>query len=697
MIDTSLGLVLVVTGLVAWERRPSVRTGPLLVASGALWSVGAYAPSGLMPFALLGFAFERYYDVVFAYLTLTFPDRRLARSGPRRPRPPCGCLRRAVGVPAVRGLQLHRDGQPGRPGQNDRLFEALQVATSSVIVVAALGVAALALLRLRRARPVGRRILRPVVAAGALAAVVAAYDAFELVVFVRTGQGLLTFEEPWGEVASWTIISLVVLVALGFLAGTLRMRIGHGVVARMAAQLDSVDDPARFEVALREALGDPDLELRLVDQAGGWVDVTGHPADPPDDQPDVDRVATVLAGPEGLLGAIVHDRSLNEDTGLMAATVSVMRFALENARLTATVRAQLEEVRASRTRLVAAGEAERRRIERDLHDGAQQRLIGVTLTLQQAREQARLAHPDAPYVELLDDASDELLAAVDELRELARGIHPAILTEVGLRPAVAGLARRSAVPVDLQRRARGPVGARCRGRGVLHRGRGADQRDPALRGAPRGGAHRTPRRPPAGPGERRRRRRRRRIARDRAGGDQRPAGRDLGRLVGRQPARRRHQAASGDPVRVIVADDSAVIRVGVVRILSDAGMDVVAEARTADELLALVAEHRPDLAVVDIRMPPGGNAGLRAATRIRDEYGGAVKILVLSQYLEPDYALSLLEAGVGGVGYLLKDRVADSHSCSRPRSGSARAARPSIPPWSASWCAPGAASTGSPG
>ncbi len=450
VIDTSLGLVLVVTGLVAWERRPSVRTGPLLVASGALWSVGAYAPSGLMPFALLGFAFERYYDVVFAYLTLTFPDRRLAR----RDRVVLGLLAGAFVVRSASRLFVDCSctgmASPVALVENDRLFEALQVATSSVIVVAALGVAALALLRLRRARPVGRRILRPVVAAGALAAVVAAYDAFELVVFVRTGEGLLTFEEPWGEVASWTIISLVVLVALGFLAGTLRMRIGHGVVARMAAQLDSVDDPGRLEVALREALGDPDLELRLVDQAGGWVDVTGHPADPPDDQPDVDRVATVLAGPEGLLGAIVHDRSLNEDTGLMAATVSVMRFALENARLTATVRAQLEEVRASRTRLVAAGEAERRRIERDLHDGAQQRLIGVTLTLQQAREQARLAHPDAPYVQLLDDASDELLAAVDELRELARGIHPAILTEVGLRPAVAGLARRSAVPVDLR-------------------------------------------------------------------------------------------------------------------------------------------------------------------------------------------------------------------------------------------------------
>jgi DNA-binding NarL/FixJ family response regulator len=112
---------------------------------------------------------------------------------------------------------------------------------------------------------------------------------------------------------------------------------------------------------------------------------------------------------------------------------------------------------------------------------------------------------------------------------------------------------------------------------------------------------------------------------------------------------------------VIVADDSAVIRAGVVRILADAGLDVVAEARTAGELLDLVAAHRPDLAVVDIRMPPGGNAGLAAAVRIREEYRGEVRILLLSQYLEPEYALSLLEAGVGGVGYLLKDRVAEGH------------------------------------
>jgi DNA-binding NarL/FixJ family response regulator len=112
-------------------------------------------------------------------------------------------------------------------------------------------------------------------------------------------------------------------------------------------------------------------------------------------------------------------------------------------------------------------------------------------------------------------------------------------------------------------------------------------------------------------------------------------------------------------MRVIVADDSAVIRQGVVRILGEAGIDVVGEARDAEQLLKMVDELLPDLAVVDIRMPPEGNAGLGAAEQIRDGHSGSVGVLVLSQYLEPDYALRLLSAGMGGVGYLLKDRVVE--------------------------------------
>jgi len=112
-------------------------------------------------------------------------------------------------------------------------------------------------------------------------------------------------------------------------------------------------------------------------------------------------------------------------------------------------------------------------------------------------------------------------------------------------------------------------------------------------------------------------------------------------------------------LRAIVADDSVVIRQGVARILSDGGFRVVAEARDGDELLDAVAAEPPHLAVVDIRMPPGGNAGLAAALTIRERFA-TVGVLVLSQFLEPEYALRLLGAGVDRVGYLLKDRLGEA-------------------------------------
>ena len=112
-------------------------------------------------------------------------------------------------------------------------------------------------------------------------------------------------------------------------------------------------------------------------------------------------------------------------------------------------------------------------------------------------------------------------------------------------------------------------------------------------------------------------------------------------------------------LRAIVADDSVVIRQGVARILAEGGFRVTAEARDATELLEAVAAGPPHLAVVDIRMPPGGNAGLGAALTIRDRYP-MVGVLVLSQFLEPDYALRLLGAGVDRVGYLLKDRLGET-------------------------------------
>ena len=112
-------------------------------------------------------------------------------------------------------------------------------------------------------------------------------------------------------------------------------------------------------------------------------------------------------------------------------------------------------------------------------------------------------------------------------------------------------------------------------------------------------------------------------------------------------------------MRVVVAEDSVLLREGIARLLEDAGLEVVGQAGTADELLLKVRSYKPDVAIVDIRMPPTQtDEGLQAAKQIRDQHPGT-SVLVLSQYLEPAYALELLSESAEGVGYLLKDRVAD--------------------------------------
>jgi DNA-binding NarL/FixJ family response regulator len=112
-------------------------------------------------------------------------------------------------------------------------------------------------------------------------------------------------------------------------------------------------------------------------------------------------------------------------------------------------------------------------------------------------------------------------------------------------------------------------------------------------------------------------------------------------------------------MRVVIGEDSVLLRAGVARLLEDAGMEVVAQAADAEDLLRKVRAHKPDVAVVDIRMPPGNaDDGLRAAREVRSELP-AVGVLVLSQYAEEHYVTQLLEDGAEGVGYLLKERIAD--------------------------------------
>jgi signal transduction histidine kinase len=156
------------------------------------------------------------------------------------------------------------------------------------------------------------------------------------------------------------------------------------------------------------------------------------------------RAVTQVEHDGELLAVLADDPAIVEDDpGLIEAVGSVARLALENERLAAQVRAQLDEVRASRQRIVEAADAERRRVERDLHDGAQQRLVALAMRLDVARRTAGASS------ELLDQTTSELRAAVAEVRDLARGLHPTILVEAGLGPAIEALAERAAVPISV--------------------------------------------------------------------------------------------------------------------------------------------------------------------------------------------------------------------------------------------------------
>jgi signal transduction histidine kinase len=202
--------------------------------------------------------------------------------------------------------------------------------------------------------------------------------------------------------------------------------------------------PHRVRDALARSLGDPSLQLALwLPERGAFVDAAGREVELPGDERR--RAVTHLEHAGEPLAALVHDPSLLEEPELVQAAGVAARLALENARLQADMRAQLVQVQESRVRIVAAADEERRRIERDLHDGAQQRLVALGLQLRSAQHRTL----DPELKSLLDAAVDELQFAVDELRELARGVHPAILTEEGLAAALESLAARSPFPIFL--------------------------------------------------------------------------------------------------------------------------------------------------------------------------------------------------------------------------------------------------------
>ncbi|MEJ3748794.1 ATP-binding protein [Actinomycetes bacterium KLBMP 9797] len=237
------------------------------------------------------------------------------------------------------------------------------------------------------------------------------------------------------------------LLPLAFLAGVLRVRLGRTAVAALLVDLQRPLAAADLRDRLATALGDRSLQVGYWrPDAGELVDAAGAPlALPP---PESGRVVTYVDRAGERVAALVHDAALREDDHVLRAVTAAAGLALDNQRLTAEVRAQLAEVRASRARIVTAVTEERSRMERDLHDGVQQNLVAAAIGVRVATEQ--LGPDAADDVRALLRASGEGLdAALADLRALARGLHPAILTEDGLVAALQSLVERAPVPVEV--------------------------------------------------------------------------------------------------------------------------------------------------------------------------------------------------------------------------------------------------------
>jgi len=446
-----VGWSFVGAGLVAWSRRPENRTGALMVAVGLAQLLTGLLFNGVIlvrePFAFaLWFLLATLPEGVLGHLIAVFPDGRATTRLQRV----FIIANYAATVPlALVQLLLVK---PGRLGCNECPNDILGLGGRDrygdvVLAVSDLSLAVLTALllwivvtRWRHAAEPRRRSLAPVVLVGIV-----------LLIVYMTGQTLKAVlpDPPLALEVGFNLAILIALVLwpLAFLAGLARTRLDRSAVGDLAVQLGEALPPGRLEQVLARALHDPTLQLAYwLPDRDAFVDAAGRPVELP--AAGGDRAVTILRHDGDPVAAMLHDAALDDDPALVRAVAATARMTIQNERLQAEVRAQLEEVRASRARIVEFGDAERRRVERNLHDGAQQRLVSISLALGIARSQVG-ATSEQEIAVALDDAAAELRLALAELRELARGIHPVILSEAGLGPALVSLAERSPIPVTV--------------------------------------------------------------------------------------------------------------------------------------------------------------------------------------------------------------------------------------------------------
>ena len=445
-IGAVVGWAFIGTGLFAWLRRPANRIGPLMTAVGFVWFIAALTASDTPALFIVGILFSALPYALLLHMLVAFPSGHLSGRWERL----------LVGVAYVDTTLVpwiavlfhqtakHDDFCEGCPANPIVISDQLGVTSfmfgmqSLLGVIGIFGIAVLLVRRWRKSSASYRRAIAPVLLVG-------------LVTIFALGISLIgdTVGTPDGQLED--AIDLAGLFALAsipfaFLIGLLRSRLSRAsAVSELVSRLDQEDTRQGLRDALADTLGDPSLSLAYwVPEQERYVDADGAPVQ----IPAREGICTHIERDGRPVAVICHDETLEDERDLVRAVGAAASIALENERLNAELRARVGELRASRARIVRAGDDERRRLERDLHDGAQQRLVALALNMRLI--ESKLDKDPASAKELLRDTAAELSEATTELRELARGLHPAVLSDRGLRPALEALAGRAPLEVELE-------------------------------------------------------------------------------------------------------------------------------------------------------------------------------------------------------------------------------------------------------
>lgn len=438
ILGVGIGWSFVASGLVAWARRPENSIGRVMVLAGFLRLGGEFCVGSDQPVLYpIGHLLHAGFWIAVAYVLLSFPSGRLDSTLSRWVLAGAGLLL------SVRLGWVFLGGGDSRNAllvvESPEGVHALDRAESGLGLVLGVMVIVVLARRWRRASPRLRLAIGPALWAGA-----AGFGLFLLMIPLMIADD--TVGKPLTHIPMVLFDLALAGVAVGFLVGLLRARLARSAVAELVVELGETTAPGDLRDALARALRDPSLALAYwLPESGRYVEIDGRPFDLPAESES--RAVSVAERDGRRIAALVHDPALVEEPDLVQSVCAAAAMALENERLQADLRARLEQLRASRARIVEAADEERRRIERNLHDGTQQRLVSISMALGLA--QAKLESDPAVASAVFGEARQGLSAALEELRELSHGIHPGILTERGLIAALDELALRATVPVEL--------------------------------------------------------------------------------------------------------------------------------------------------------------------------------------------------------------------------------------------------------